>query len=120
MKDFRKLDVWQKSALFIDRVYAATSAFPAEERFVLTTQVRRAALSIAANIAEGCCRKGDAEFARFLYMAMGSASEVECCLEIGKRLGFLKGPGNQALADGIVEIKKMISSLIRKLNADRL
>jgi len=119
MKDFRRLQVWQKAAHLIDQVCMATRSFPAEERYVLTAQLRRAAISIATNIAEGCCRKGDAEFARFLYMAMGSASEVECCLEVGKRLGFLKDPENPPLSAGIVEIKKMVASLIGRLNVDR-
>lgn len=119
MKDFRKLNVWHKAIVLIEQVYGTTRSFPAEEKYGLTAQMRRAAVSISVNISEGCCRKGDAEFARFLYMAMGSASEVDCCIEVGKRLGYLQPSGDQRLSPRITEIKKVLSSLIGKLNADR-
>jgi four helix bundle protein len=77
MKDFRNLKVWGKAHSLTLDVYATSRTFPREEIYGLTCQVRRAAASIGANIAEGCCRKGDAELGRFLQIAMGSASEVE-------------------------------------------
>ena len=77
MQDFRKLNVWRKSHALTLRVYAETAKFPKEESLGITAQARRAAVSIAANIAEGSARDGDREFARFLYISLGSASEFE-------------------------------------------
>ena len=81
MQNFRNLKVWQKAHMLTLDVYKATKSFPREEMYGLTSQIRRASVSIAANIAEGTCRNGDADFGRFLQMAAGSASEVEyhCC-----------------------------------------
>jgi len=85
LKDFRKLKVWEKSHDLTLAVYKATAAFPRKELYGLTSQIRRACASIPANIAEGCGRGGDPELARFLQIAMGSASELEyhsntiCC-----------------------------------------
>jgi len=76
VKDFRKLKVWEKSHHLTLAVYKATALFPKDELYGLTSQIRRSGVSIAANIAEGCGRAGDAEFARFLQIAMGSASEL--------------------------------------------
>jgi four helix bundle protein len=119
MKNFRELKVWQKSyALALD-VYRTTRAYPKEELYALTSQTRRAAMSVPANIAEGCCRDGDAEFARFLYIAMGSASELECHLLLGRDLGFLDAANSRRLLDEVGEVKRMLSALIRKLKADR-
>ena len=89
MKNFRDLGVWTKSYRLTLAVYRETKAFPKEEQFGLTSQLRRAASSIPANIAEGCCRNGDAEFRRFLFIAMGSASELECHILLARDLGLL-------------------------------
>ena len=77
MKDFRDLKVWHKSHSLALKIYKATSKFPRSELYGLTSQIRRASTSISANIAEGCGRKGNLEFARFLQISMGSASELE-------------------------------------------
>lgn len=77
MKDFRKLQIWEKSHVLVLSVYKQTKSFPKEELFGLTSQIRRAAASIPANIAEGCGRGSDAELARFAQISMGSASELE-------------------------------------------
>jgi four helix bundle protein len=90
MKDFRDLKVWQKSHSLTLNIYSATTAFPKEEMYGLTSQIRRSCSSIAANIAEGCGRNGDAEFARFLQIAMGSASELEYHLLLANDLKFLR------------------------------
>jgi four helix bundle protein len=118
MQNFRELKVWQKSHQLTLGVYRATRSFPKEEQFALTSQMRRASSSIPANIAEGCCRNGDAEFARFLYIAMGSASELECHLLLARDLGFLSEATARGLEDGVGEVKRMLSSLIRRLKAD--
>ncbi|MEP7292950.1 MAG: four helix bundle protein, partial [Chloroflexota bacterium] len=89
MQDFKKLQVWMKAHVFTLALYRATSAFPKEEVYGLTSQMRRAAVSIPANIAEGCGRSSNAELARFLHISMGSASEVEYYLVLAHDLEFL-------------------------------
>ena len=118
MQDFRHLKVWEKAhALTLD-VYNASKSFPRDEMYGLTSQIRRASTSIAANIAEGSCRKGDAEFARFLQMAAGSASEVEYHLLLSRDLELLGSGDFQRLNGEVVEVKRMLAALIQKLRAD--
>lgn len=119
MKDFRKLDVWKKAHQLTLAAYRTTAGFPRREVYGLTNQIRRSCASIAANIAEGCGRQGDAEFGRFLQIAMGSASELEYHLLLAHDLGILDESGHRQLSDGAVEVKRMLASLIRKLKADR-
>jgi four helix bundle protein len=99
-------------------IYQTTRSFPREERYGLTTQLRRGASSIAANIAEGCGRRSDAEFGRFLVIAMGSASELEYHLLLAKDLGILKVGVFFRLSETATQVKRMLSSLILKLMAD--
>jgi four helix bundle protein len=118
MQDFRNLKVWERAhALTLD-VYKASKSFPREEMYGLTSQMRRASASIAANIAEGSCRKGDAEFARFLQMAAGSASEVEYHLLLSRDSELLERSDFQRLTSQVVEVKRMPASLMQKLRAD--
>ena len=119
MKDFRELKVWQKSHHLTLDVYKITSVFPREERYGLMSQVRRASSSIPANIAEGCGRRGDAEFARFLQIDMGSACELEYHLLLARDLSYLNDVHYQRLSAAAVELKRMLTSLLQKLNADR-
>ena len=100
-------------------VYKATASFPREEMFGLTSQIRRSCSSIPANIAEGCGRKGDSEMARFLQIAMGSASELEYHLLLVHDLGLLKAHAFRDLSKEVVEVKRMLSAFIKKLKADR-
>jgi four helix bundle protein len=88
MYKHQQLDVWQESRRFVVRIYELTQAFPPDERFGLTTQLRRAAVSIPSNIAEGAGRAGDRSFAHFVRIAVGSASEIEAQLQIAEDLGF--------------------------------
>jgi four helix bundle protein len=90
MKDFRQLKVWEKSHQLALSVYKATKKFPKEELYGLTSQIRRASMSIPTNIAEGCGRNTDKEFARFLQIAMGSASETEYQLILARDLEFFQ------------------------------
>ena len=90
MKDFHELKVWQKAHQLTLAVYQITASFPREERFGLISQLRRCSASIAANLAEGCGRNGDAEFARFCSIAMGSASELEYHLLLAKDLKLIQ------------------------------
>ena len=100
-------------------VYELTAKFPKEEQFSLTAQARRAAVSIPANIAEGCGRGSNAELSRFLQIAAGSASELEYHLLLSRELKFLAAPEHQLAASRVIEIKKMLSALIRKLRSER-
>jgi four helix bundle protein len=96
-------------------VYSGSKAFPREEVYGLTGQMRRASASIGMNIAEGCCRKGNVEMARFLQMAMGSASELEYQLLLAYDLDYLRNPEYERLAAQAVEVKRMLSSLMQKV-----
>jgi four helix bundle protein len=119
MRDFRTLLVWQKSSQLTIFVYNLIAQLPRTEQFDLVAQMRRAAQSIEMNIAEGCGRKGEVEFARFLHIAMGSAGELECALDICNRRGFGQEAQRLEAAKQVVEVKKMLASLIRKLIPNR-
>ena len=119
MKDFRKLEVWQKAHQLTLSAYRATKRFPADERFSLTSQIRRSASSIPANIAEGCGRRGDAEFHRFLQMAMGSASELEYHLLLSHDLEYLNAEDHGELSGETIRVKRMLASLIRTVDEAR-
>jgi four helix bundle protein len=118
MKDFRDLKVWSKAHTLTLAVYGATRAFPREEQYGLTSQIRRSCASIPANIAEGCCRGGDADFARFLRIAVGSASELDYHLLLAHDLGLLQDTQYATLSGQTAEVKKMLSSFIQKLKAE--
>jgi len=105
MQDFRNLQVWRKAHEFTLSAYRATAVFPKDEQFALTAQIRRAALSIPANIAEGCGRGSDADFARFLQMAVGSASELEYHMLLASDLSFVSKTEYQFLSKRLTEIK---------------
>ena len=117
MKDFKELNVWQKSHELTLKVYQSTRAFPKEELYGLTSQMRRSSASIPANIAEGCGRKGDAELARFLQIAMGSASELEYHLLLANDLGLLERSLYNSLNSAVCEVKRMLAAFILKLSA---
>ena|SRR2546423_5582360 len=119
MKDFRELKVWQKSHHLTLLIYKVTASFPREEVYGLTSQIRRACASIPANIAEGCGRKGDAEFGRFLQIAMGSACELEYHLLLAHDLSFIISAQYERLSADVTEVKRMLTSLLQKLTADR-
>jgi four helix bundle protein len=115
MRDFKELKVWQKAHELVLGVYRATQAFPAKERFALTTQLRKAASSVPSNIAEGCGRGHDRDFARFLGIAAGSASEVEYQLILSRDLGYLQPEKHAELDVQVNEVKRMLNSFIQKL-----
>ena len=117
MQDFRNLKVWEKAHALALEVYARTKDFPGEERYALTRQIRRCATSIPTNIAEGCGRGSDAELARFLQIARGSASELEYTLLLARDLGLLKDAAHEALAPPLSEVQRMLAALIKKLTA---
>ena len=117
MRDFRQLAVWGKSHQLTLAVYRVTQSFPTDERYGLTSQARRAAASIPANIAEGCGRDSENELARFLEIAMGSASELEYHLLLAHDLGFLDHETYRRLDDAVVEIKRMLAPFIRRIRS---
>ena len=119
MKDFRQLKVWQKAHGLTLAVYQITASFPREELYGLTAQLRRAGSSIAANLAEGCGRNGDAELARFCSMAMGSASELEYHLLLARDLKLIQTKDYDARDQRAIELKRMLTALLQKLNAER-
>lgn len=100
-------------------IYKATATFPRAELYGLTSQIRRACVSIPANIAEGCGRSGDTELARFLRIAMDSANELEYHLLLARDLGLLNSPDYEKLAREVIEVKRMLTGFIKKLKADR-
>ena len=118
MRDFHQLSVWQKSHQFTLDVYALTRAYPKEELFGLTSQIRRSSSSIATNIAEGCGRGSDADFGRFLQMAMGAASESEYQILLSFDLNYIDENQYKQMNAKVTEIKRMLSSLISKTKAD--
>jgi four helix bundle protein len=111
--DFVQLRVWQSAHSFALRAYRFTTTFPADERFGLTSQIRRAAISIGANIAESCGRSHDADQARFLQMAKGSAKELRSHLMIARDLGFLAASEQQPADATLEQIERMLTSLLR-------
>ncbi len=119
MKDFRQLQVWEKSYQLALAVYKATKEFPKEELYGLTSQIRRSSMSIPTNVAEGCGRNTDPDFARFLQIAMGSASETEYQLLLARDLGFLPNDSYKKLHHDVEEVKRMLTSLIMTIRAER-
>ncbi|MFC2082294.1 four helix bundle protein [Bacteroidota bacterium] len=117
MKDFRNLIVWQKAHQLALKIYNVTKTFPPKEIYVLTSQVRRAALSIPTNLAESCGRFTDADFARFGQIAFGSASEVEYLILFSRDIELIEINDYNSLNNDVVEVKKMLSSLLQKLRA---
>jgi len=113
------LEVWQQARHLAVSVNESTSRFPASEELALKIQLRRASISICANIAEGRGRPGDGDFRRFLGIAMGSASELECELLIATDLGFLQEISSQALIDRVGDVKRMLTGLMRTLSRAR-
>jgi four helix bundle protein len=115
MQDFRNLKVWHKAhALTLD-VYRATRKFPDDERFGLTSQLRRSCASTPANLAEGCGRSGDTDFARFVNIAMGSACETDYHLLLSHDLDYLSSDQYKTLFDQVCEVKRMLASFEQTL-----
>jgi four helix bundle protein len=118
MQDFKKLKVWEKGHQLTLAIYKLTALFPKAELYGLTSQMRRAAASVVSNIAEGCGRGGRADFARFLQVAMGSASELEYQLLLAYDLNFIKGDDYKNLERAVVEVKRMLSALMQCLRTE--
>ncbi len=115
MEDFKDLKVWMKAHEMTLSVYHCTRSFPKEEMYGLTSQLRRSASSIGANIAEGCGRRSDAEMKRFCQIARGSASEVEYHLLLARDLQFLSVSEFKNLEEKVHEVQRMLASLVQRL-----
>jgi four helix bundle protein len=111
MFNFEKLDVWQKSIGLADLTYQLTKTFPVDERFGLTNQMRRAAVSISSNIAEGCSRGSKADFRHFIEIAVGSAFELVSHARIAQAQGWLNAETNAKIYESALEIVRMLSGL---------
>lgn len=117
MRDFRKLKVWTKAHQLVLALYRATTGFPRSEMFGLTSQIRRGAVSIAANIAEGCGRDSEADFGHFLHIAMGSASELEYHLLLAHDLNLMVDPVHKELEGELIAVKRMLGALIQRMKS---
>jgi four helix bundle protein len=119
MKDFRDLKVWERAHQLTLGLYKATGVFPREELFGLTSQMRRCSASIGANIAEGCGKRGNNEFQRFLQIASGSASELDYHLLLARDLHFLPDADYRRITSELSQLRRMLTSLIQKVNHER-
>lgn len=118
MKTFRELLIWQKAMEFVVSIYKGTNSFPDSEKFGLVSQLRRAAVSLPSNIAEGYGRNSGGDFNRFLNFAMGSLFEIQTQIEIARKLGFLTNKNFDLLFQQSREIERMISSFIRTIKKE--
>lgn len=117
MKNYKNLSVWEKSHQLTLKIYKETASFPSHELYGLTSQIRRSAISIPSNIAEGSGRKSDQELSRFLIIAHGSASELSYQLFLSFELGYFSNETYNVLETGIIEVMKMLNSFIQKLKS---
>lgn len=114
-KSYRDLEVWQKGMSFAKYIYQVTAGFPVEERFSLVNQIRRAAISIPSNIAEGHARSGTGEFQHFISISMGSIAEVETQILIAADLGYLNNDVKNNILSGLDIVGKMLRRLYKSL-----
>ncbi|HEV7550691.1 MAG TPA: four helix bundle protein [Candidatus Angelobacter sp.] len=119
MKDFRELKVWEKAHQLTLLAYKLTNGFPKHELFGLASQIRRCSSSIPANIAEGCGRLGNSELHRFLQIACGSANELEYHFLLARDLGFLPEPDYVSAQQQLLDVKRMLVALTRKVGSER-
>ena len=115
MRNYRDLQVWEKAHKLTLAIYRGTRDFPKEERFGLTSQIRRSSASIAANLAEGCGRRSDGEMARFIQISMGSGADLSYHLLLARDLGFLRNTEYSSLNSDLGEVMRMLSSLSQKV-----
>lgn len=118
MKDYKKLKVWGNAHTLVRELYYATAKFPKDELFRVSSQLRRAAVSIPTNIAEGCGRGSDADFRRFLQIAFGSANETEYLILLAYDLNYFDKTMYIEFDNSIKEVKRMIAGMIKRLSID--
>ncbi len=115
VRSYKDLIIWQKSITLVIEIYQAVKSFPREVLYALSDQIKRSAVSVPSNIAEGQARQHTAEFRQFLYIAMGSLAELDTQLIIAHRLDYIDSKNNELFAARVIELRKMISVLISKL-----
>ena len=120
LKNYRELKVWQKAYKLCVDIYKITKSFPKEERYGLTSQIRRAAVSVPSNIAEGYGRKTTPEYIQSLYIAYGSHCELETQIMLSKDLGYIKPDDFRTLQQDIEEVERMLKALIKSLQNKHL
>lgn len=118
MRDFKKLQIWSNSIEQVVSVYSMTRAFPADEKFGLSSQMQRASVSVPSNIAEGSSRSSDVEFKRFLEIAIGSTFELETQTIIAERLGYISDEQLKIELKSLNELQRQINGLISKIKSD--
>ncbi len=122
INSYRDLKVWQKAIIIVEDIYTATQSFPKEEIYGLTSQIRRCAISVPSNVAEGSSKRSTKEFIRFINMSYGSLSELETQLYIAGRLNFINDTARLELEAKIAELGRMLNglrlSLTKKLNSE--
>ena len=119
VRDFRQLTVWEKAHALTLAIYRTTLSFPREEVYGITSQMRRCGASVAANIAEGCGRTGNGDFHRFLNIAAGSAVELEYFVLLARDLNLIAAESYAALQENVLEVQRMLASLLRKVDGTR-
>lgn len=115
MRDFRQLNVWDEAHKLTLEIYKLTKEFPKEELFGLTSQMRRASVSIASNIAEGCGRGSNKEYAQFIQIALGSAYEIDYQILLAKDLGYLTNDVYKSLNERVDKTKRQLAALLKKV-----
>ena len=115
MKMHNDLEVWKKSVLLVTSIYAATNGFPSSEIYGISNQIRRSAVSIPSNIAEGSARQGNNEFVQFLNISLGSLAELETQLIIARNLEYIPTQDYESLIANLIEIRKMLLGLIKHI-----
>ncbi len=118
VKDYKELKVWQKGIEIADRVYSVTAGFPRDEAYGLTSQMRRAAVSVPSNVAEGFVRRSTAEYRQHLYVSLGSCAELDTQLIIASRRKYVTGTKLKELSEELNHETRMLVSLISKLDAN--
>jgi four helix bundle protein len=112
---FKNLDAWQQGMNLVEHCYRLTANFPREELYGLTSQLRRAAVSIPSNVAEGCCRRNTKVYAHHTAISLGSHAELETCIELAVRLGFLPAKERAAFEQRLDSVGRLLSGLHRSL-----
>ncbi|MBU4186439.1 MAG: four helix bundle protein [Proteobacteria bacterium] len=115
IRSYKDLIIWQKAIDLVVEIYQVLKSFPREELYGLSDQIKRSAVSVPSNIAEGQSRQHTAEFRQFLYIAMGSLAELDTQLIIAHRLGYIDSKNNEFFTARVIELRKMVSALISKL-----
>lgn len=120
MRDYRKLKVWEKGHELVKDIYRVSSQFPADEKYGITNQLRRAAVSVPTNIAEGCGQNSEAQLCRFLSIASGSLSECDYLLFLSSELGMISEPDYSNLSSNVISLSKMLRTFMERFSETQM